>query len=190
MKDFLKRNAANMITLVRIPCALGIVMSEPFSVMFYTFLTIGGLSDALDGAVARRISGDSPLGATLDSISDLCFFGSTVFSVILKEYGQIGLSAKLVFSLVVVTRLISYLIQLVKFRQMAPLHTLLNKFASISIFILLFLIPFIGITAAVIIASAIGIVGGIEEIIIHLLSAKPRSNTLSVLVVLKERKKK
>ena len=107
MKDFLKRNAANMITLVRIPCALGIVMSEPFSVMFYTFLTIGGLSDALDGAVARRISGDSPLGATLDSISDLCFFGSTVFSVILKEYGKIGLSAKLVFSLVVVTRLIS-----------------------------------------------------------------------------------
>ena len=73
---------------------------------------------------------------------------------------------------------------------MAPLHTLLNKFASISIFILLFLIPFIGITAAVIIASVIGIIGGIEEIIIHLLSEKPRSNTLSVLVVLEERKKK
>ena len=190
MKDFLKRNAANIITMVRIPCALGIALSEPFTMMFYIFLTIGGLSDAIDGPVARHISGDSPLGATLDSISDLCFFGSTVFSVLIKEFHNIGLSAKLLFSLVVILRGISYLIQLIKFHKLAPLHTLFNKLATISIFVLLFVIPFIGITAAGCIAASIGILGGIEEIIIHLLSDNARANTLSIAVLLKEKKDK
>ena len=187
---FLKRNAANMITVVRIPCAVGIVLSTPFTPLFYLFLLIGGLSDALDGIVARKISGDSPLGALLDSISDLCFFGSTVFSVLIKEYDSIGFSAKFLFSILCVIRLISYLIQIIKFKQLAPLHTLLNKLASMSIFVLLFIIPFIGITMAGCIASTIGIIGGIEEIVIHLLSKKARANTLSIFVLFKENKAK
>lgn len=188
--DFLRRNAANFITFIRIPCAFGIAASEPFSVMFYIFLIIGGLSDAVDGPVARHISGDSPLGAALDSISDLCFFGATVFSVLIKKFDEIGEVAKILFTAVVILRIVSYLIQLVKFKKPAPLHTILNKLASVSIFVLLFVIPFIGITAAAVIASSIGIAGGIEEIVIHMLSDEARSNTLSVLVVLKERKKK
>ena len=188
--DFLRKNAANMITVVRIPCAVGIILSTPFSPLFYFFLLIGGLSDALDGIVARKISGDSPLGALLDSISDLCFFGSTVFSVLIKEYNLIGLSAKVLFSILCIIRFISYLIQIIKFKQLAPLHTLLNKIASISIFVLLFIIPFIGITTAGCIASIIGIVGGIEEIVIHLLSKKARANTLSIFVLFKEKQTK
>ena len=185
---FFKKNAANMITMIRIPCAFGIIFTTPFTPLFYFFLTIGGLSDAIDGMVARKISGDSPLGATLDSISDLCFFGSTVFSVIIKEYSSIGIEAKIMFSLVLVVRLASYLIQLIKFKKLAPLHTIFNKMASIAIFILLFVIPFIGITKATCIASFIGFLGGIEEIIIHFLSKKARANTLSLYTVLKENK--
>ena len=187
---FFKKNAANMITAVRIPCAVGIVFSKPFTPLFYFFLILGGLSDAIDGMVARRISGDSHLGALLDSISDLCFFGATVFSVIIKEYNSIGISAKLIFIILCIVRLICYLIQLIKFKQLAPLHTIFNKLASISIFVMLFFIPFIGITMATSIVSIIGIIGGIEEIIIHLLSKKARTNTLSLYVVLKERKSK
>ena len=32
--DFFKKNAANMITAVRIPCAVGIVFSKPFTPLF------------------------------------------------------------------------------------------------------------------------------------------------------------
>ncbi len=32
---FFKKNAANMITMIRIPCAFGIIFTTPFTPLFY-----------------------------------------------------------------------------------------------------------------------------------------------------------
>ena len=45
------------------------------SVRFLAVYTIAGLTDVLDGWLARKTGTASPFGARLDSIADLLFYG-------------------------------------------------------------------------------------------------------------------
>lgn len=63
---------ANLLTLARLVCALPIVLligSGRYEAAFYLFL-IAALSDVLDGYVAKRFNGCSPVGAVLDPAAD------------------------------------------------------------------------------------------------------------------------
>ena len=73
---------ANIITSVRIICAAGLIFFPIFSKAFYIIYALGGLSDVLDGFVARRFSGETALGAKLDTIADMLFFGVMLVKVI------------------------------------------------------------------------------------------------------------
>ena len=41
---------------------------------FYVVYTFGGLTDAVDGTVARKLKLESEFGAKLDSVADLLFY--------------------------------------------------------------------------------------------------------------------
>lgn len=45
---------ANILTATRIACGLLIAVSPAFTDRFYFFYLLGGFTDAIDGAVARR----------------------------------------------------------------------------------------------------------------------------------------
>jgi cardiolipin synthase (CMP-forming) len=65
-------NAANLLTLARLFCAVPIVLlvrAGAFHQAALLFL-IAALSDALDGYVAKRFNGVTPLGAVLDPVAD------------------------------------------------------------------------------------------------------------------------
>ena len=65
---------ANLITSVRILCALILVAAPIFSPVFYVFYLLGGVSDLLDGFVARRLGKETKFGARLDTAADILFF--------------------------------------------------------------------------------------------------------------------
>ncbi|MDP4118803.1 MAG: CDP-alcohol phosphatidyltransferase family protein, partial [Bacillota bacterium] len=56
----------------------------PFSIFFWICYLLGGLSDLLDGFVARRLNQQSAAGAKLDSIADMVF-GVAIFIVVIKN---------------------------------------------------------------------------------------------------------
>ena len=65
-------NAANLLTLARLFCAVPIVLlvrAGAYHQAALLFL-IAALSDALDGYVAKRFNGVTPLGAVLDPVAD------------------------------------------------------------------------------------------------------------------------
>ena len=70
----MKKNIPNIITAVRIIGAAVLLFVEPLVVPFYVIYTLCGLSDAIDGFVARLIGAESALGAKLDSVADLMFY--------------------------------------------------------------------------------------------------------------------
>ncbi|MGM9947481.1 CDP-alcohol phosphatidyltransferase family protein [Floccifex sp.] len=61
---------ANTITLIRILCSL-ILLFCPMN-WFYFFYLVAGISDGLDGWIARKTHTESEYGAKLDSIADFC----------------------------------------------------------------------------------------------------------------------
>ncbi|WP_006787057.1 CDP-alcohol phosphatidyltransferase family protein [Thiorhodospira sibirica] len=75
----------NVITIARIALALPIVWSlwQGQYALVLLLLFIAGLSDALDGWLARRYGWQSPLGAYLDPLADKVLMVATYFTVAL-----------------------------------------------------------------------------------------------------------
>lgn len=64
---------ANIITISRIICSIAILFCPVFSVAFYSLYITAGISDIVDGWVARRTNTASEFGAKLDTVADVVF---------------------------------------------------------------------------------------------------------------------
>ena len=68
-----KRNAANIITGIRILGSILLTFIPVFSIPFYALYLICGLSDMADGIVARKTNSASAFGGGLDTAADFLF---------------------------------------------------------------------------------------------------------------------
>ena len=62
---------ANSITGIRIACSIVLLFCPAFSPAFYTLYIIAGVSDMIDGTVARKTGTVSEFGSKLDTVADL-----------------------------------------------------------------------------------------------------------------------
>lgn len=81
-KIWIHRNAANLITLLRIIAALCLLPVEAFSRSFFILFTFVGLSDALDGVVARKLKVNSKFGDFFDFFADLIAAVICIYKVV------------------------------------------------------------------------------------------------------------
>lgn len=63
-----KAGLANLITGTRILCSAALLFCPAFSAPFYVLYLMAGLTDMVDGAVARKTGTVSTFGAKLDMI--------------------------------------------------------------------------------------------------------------------------
>src|SRR5580692_8158587 len=80
------RNAPNLLTLARIclaPFLVAAIIEDRFALGFYLFL-VAGLTDALDGALARLLKQRTMLGQYLDPVADKLML-STLFLVLMHK---------------------------------------------------------------------------------------------------------
>ena len=90
---------ANTITFFRIAASIVLLSCPVFSPAFYVFYIAAGLSDMLDGFVARKTDTVSMLGARLDTIADFVFVVACLIKLLPTLcisawlYGWIGIIA-------------------------------------------------------------------------------------------------
>ncbi|MGO9338315.1 MAG: CDP-alcohol phosphatidyltransferase family protein [Terracidiphilus sp.] len=80
------RTAPNLLTLVRIclaPFLVAAILEDHYAVSFYLFVA-AGLTDALDGSLARVLKQRSMLGQYLDPVADKLLL-STLFLVLMHK---------------------------------------------------------------------------------------------------------
>ena len=133
-----------MITMVRIigSVILLIPAIETQSAAFLIIYGVCGVSDAIDGFVARRTNCVTPFGKKLDSASDLIFYLTMAFRMFmpLKEalhpivfwtvFGLMGY------------RLLVYIIAAIKYKVFLSSHTYFNKATGLVVFLLPYFIGF------------------------------------------------
>lgn len=155
---------ANLITSLRIICSFLILAVAPFSNSFFVFYLICGLTDMIDGYVARKTKSVSEAGALLDSVADFCFLACVAVKVIpviiIPRWLLILIGA------IFLIRVITYIIGFIRFRKLASLHTVLNKLTGLALFISPIFYPVSGINAIGIIVGSIALLSAIEEQII------------------------
>jgi len=175
------RHIPNCITSLRIVGTAAWLFTEPLSRSFYILYFITGLTDVLDGFIARRLHITSEFGAKLDSVADMLFY-TVMLSVMfpaLWELLPVGIWYLL--GAVLAVRLTSYAVAAIKFHRFASNHTWLNKITGAVVFA----IPFVLLLPCDIpLCWAICITGGVasvEELMIHLLSREYNPNVKSIL---------
>ena len=119
---------ANTITFSRIAASIVLLLCPVFSPAFYVFYIAAGLSDMLDGFVARKTDTISKLGARLDTMADFVFVVVClikllpILSISVWLHGWIGIIA-----LIKVVNIISgFAVQ----KRFVPVHSVMNKVAG------------------------------------------------------------
>lgn len=167
-----KFSIADYITSIRILGAIALIFTELFSSVFFVIYTICGISDALDGIVARATKTASEFGAKLDSVADLFFYTIVIIKWVpyLWEILPVFVWAIACFALVI--RIASYLAAFLKHKKFASLHTYLNKLNGFVFFFLPYLIA-IKVNAVIIctIICVIAALASFEELCIHISSS-------------------
>lgn len=85
----IKKNLANIITMMRVVLSLPLLLSEPLSPSFYILYCLCGLSDMVDGFVARRTNSESRFGERIDSLADIVFVAMVLSALRLMDSGRI-----------------------------------------------------------------------------------------------------
>ena len=64
---------ANLITAIRILCSVALLFCAALSPWFYALYITAGVSDMVDGWVARKTNTVSDFGSKLDTVADILF---------------------------------------------------------------------------------------------------------------------
>lgn len=168
MKKFF--TAPNIITCVRILGTVALVFIEPFCVAFYVIWTICGVSDVLDGTVARMLKKESKFGARLDSIADIMFYLLMLYRVLPTLIAVLPRWIWIIVCVIALTRIGAYVTALIKYKRFASLHSYLNKLSGFMLFLVPYFIFMSWFWIYCVVLCGIGLASSIEELLIHLLS--------------------
>ena len=125
---------ANVITGIRIVCALSLIFCPAFSVRFYFFYTVGGISDVLDGIAARRFGKETGFGAQFDTAADAVFFAVVIVKVILPIPLPTWILAWI--GCVTVIKCINVFSGLIQYKRLVSEHTVMNRICGVLVFVL------------------------------------------------------
>lgn len=123
----------NYITLSRIILAIMLLFFKPLSSVFLTIYVLCGITDLIDGPIARMTNTTSSLGAKLDSAADTILIAVTLFTL----YPFLGLTHVIIFwiFMIAVIRITSMGVALRRFKTYASIHTYGNKITGLLLFI-------------------------------------------------------
>jgi len=123
----------NIITLLRIAGALGLLLCDVTGGMFWIIYGLCGFSDIVDGWLARKLKCVTKTGALLDSVADICFVACCAWKLlpILELPQWLWLWAGVIVAIKVVNQLSA----LIMYRRCCFPHTIANKATGFLLFI-------------------------------------------------------
>ena len=123
----------NIISSLRIAGSLGLLLCDVTGVVYWIIYGLCGISDIVDGWLARKLKCATKKGALLDSVADICFVACCAWKLLLiLELPQwLWLWAGVIVAIKVVNQLSA----LVMYGRCCFPHTLANKWAGFLLFI-------------------------------------------------------
>lgn len=152
---------ANIITSSRILCSIVLLFLPTFSPGFYGAYLIGGLSDMIDGTVARKTNSVSDLGSKLDTAADFIFLAAS--SIKLLPAIDIPTWLYIWIGLIAAIKIINLVSAFISGRSFLAVHTVMNKFTGLLLFMLPLTLQLIEIKYSAIFVCAVATLAAVEE---------------------------
>ncbi|MBQ6119880.1 MAG: CDP-alcohol phosphatidyltransferase family protein [Clostridia bacterium] len=152
---------ANIITGIRIVLSVALLFFPAFSPAFYALYLTAGLTDMIDGVVARKTDTESEFGAKLDTVADFVFFASCLTKLLptLQPPGWLSIWTGLI-ALIKAVNVVSGFA--VRKKWIAP-HTVMNKVTGLLLFALPLTVSRIGLEYPAAVVCAVATFAAVQE---------------------------
>ena len=150
---------ANAITIFRMAASIVLLLCPVFSPAFYAFYIMAGVSDMLDGFVARKTNSSSRFGARLDTIADFVF----VVVCLIKLLPILSIPAWLYvwIGIIAFIKAVNIVSGFVVQKRFVAVHSVMNKATGALLFLLTLKIPVLPLKYSAIVVCALATVAAI-----------------------------
>ena len=152
---------ANLITGLRIICSIVLLFYPPLSASFYAIYITAGITDMIDGTVARKTNTVSEFGSKLDMFADFVF----VMVCLIKLLPTLNVETWMyiwiaVIAVIKVINIVSgYVIQ----KKLVAVHSVMNKVTGALLFVLPLTLPFINLKYSALAVCLVATFAAIQE---------------------------
>ena len=152
---------ANTITFFRIAAGIVLLFCPVFSPAFYVFYIVAGVSDMLDGFVARKTNTASRFGARLDTIADFVL----VVVCLIKLLPVLRIPAWLYIwiGIIALIKVINIISGFVVQKRFVTVHSVMNKATGALLFLLPLTLPAVPLKYTAIVVCAAATFAAIQE---------------------------
>lgn len=152
---------ANALTFLRIICGFLLLVFPVFSPEFYVFYILGGITDMLDGTVARKTGKVTDFGSKLDTVADFIF--TVICLVKVLPVLKIPTYILMWIGIIAVIKIINVISGFACQKKFVAVHSIANKVTGVLIFILPLTLPLIDISYSSGIVCGAATFAAIEE---------------------------
>ena len=152
---------ANTITFFRIAAGIVLLFCPVFCPAFIGLYIAAGLSDMLDGFVARKTDTVSKLGARLDTMADFVF----VVVCLIKLLPILRIPAWLYawIGIIALIKIVNIISGFAVRKRFVVVHSVMNKAAGALLFLLPLTIPAVELKYSAIVVCAVATFAAIQE---------------------------
>lgn len=152
---------ANIISGSRIVFSIALLFFPPLSSAFYVLYAAAGLTDMIDGTVARKTNTVSVLGAKLDTIADFVFVA--VCLIKLMPVLDIPVWLWVWIAVIALIKIINIISGVVLHKKLTAVHSVMNKVTGALCFLLPLTLSFIELKYSAIVVCSIATFAAIQE---------------------------
>ena len=157
----MKKQIANIITLCRIPGSIGLLFCPVFSDRFYVLYLFCGLTDMVDGTIARKTGAISEFGSRLDTVADFLFVISSFVKLV--PVIRIPVWIRVWAAVIAAVKLVNLVRGFTQTKQIPALHTIANKATGLCLFLLPLTISFVDLRYTAPVVCVLATIAAIQE---------------------------
>ena len=157
----MKKQLANIITSSRILSSIGLLYCPVFSDSFYVLYLFCGLTDMVDGTIARKMGAASTFGAKLDTVADFLFVIASFVKLV--PVIRIPVWIWVWAAVIAMGKLVTLVWGFTQMKQMPSLHTIANKATGLCLFLLPLTMSFVDLRYTAPVVCVIATIAAIQE---------------------------
>ena len=157
----MKKQIANIVSSCRILFSICLLLCPVFSVSFYILYLFCGITDMVDGVVARKTNAVSEFGARLDTTSDFLFFAVTLIKLLPVIHIPKWIWVWIV--VIAIIKIFNVILGFAYTKKLISLHTVMNKITGLLLFLLPPTLQFVEIKYSLIAVCIVATISAIGE---------------------------
>ena len=137
------------------------LLCQVFSPAFYSFYIVAGVSDMIDGIVARKTGTASEFGSKLDTVADIVF----VVVCLIKMLPVIDVPSWIFIWIVIIAfiKVANIAAGYIRQREFIPVHSIINKVTGAMLFAFPLTLTFIDLKYSSAVVCLVATVAAIQE---------------------------